>query len=157
MNRHCSRFIIDAIDKNWNLWRMSKGDSRLKGKALLSKGTDREREVEKLLAEKAMLQQQLKEVEKLIFANRAYIRELDIRSGIMPPDRRLSGAVSIKEMIMHILDGAATPLPASEIKAQIESRFARAIPRTSISPTLSKMAHAGTLRHEEEIGWTKVK
>lgn len=133
---------------------MKKTDSPFSGKVLLSKRQDRVRELEEFEAHLATLMMDVKLVQNQIAACRAYIRELDIRSGKVPDDRRLSGEISIREMIGQVLGEADGPLTVTEIRKAIEVKFGRAIQRPSISPILSKMHARGEVRQEGDARWS---
>ena len=98
--------------------------------------------------------EQVKQIDGMIAATRAYIRELDIRSGVAPGDRRLKGGRSIRDMALEVLTAAGEPMQVSQIRAAIGDKFGQQIERTSISPILSKMAQSGQLRHEADHGWS---
>jgi hypothetical protein len=128
--------------------------SRFAGKVLLSKRETKANELDRLVADRESLLEQVKQVDGLIAATRAYIRELDIRTGAAPDDRRLRGTMSIRDMSLQVLDEAGHPMTVTEIRKAIEARFNQQIERTSLSPILSKMAQAGRLRHEDYVGWS---
>lgn len=133
---------------------MVSSSSRFAGKILLARRESKISELDRLLAERQHLLEQVKHVDGLIAATRAYIRELDVRSGRVPTDRRLRGAMSIRDMALEVLGQSGGPMRVSEIRDQIETKFGQRIERTSISPVLSKMAQAGKLRHEDDVGWS---
>lgn len=130
---------------------MRKAD-RFAGKVLIRRRSSCVADLEKLCAERDELVEQLRHLDAMIGATQAYIRELDIRSGEAPPDRRLRGARSIREMVLTVVEQAGGPLRASDIQARIEKEYGRHVERTSLSPVLSKLRWAGKLRHGEE-GW----
>lgn len=111
-------------------------------------------ELEEMFAERDRLLEQLGQVEVMIGAMQAYIREIDVRSGDAPPDRRLRGACSIREMVLSVVAKAGRPLRATEIQAGIEQGFDRFVERTSLSPVLSKLGQAGKLEHRDKEGWS---
>jgi hypothetical protein len=131
---------------------MGKAD-RFAGKVLMRRRSSCVADLEQLSAERDELMEQLRQVDAMIDATEAYIRELDIRAGDAPTDRRLRGARSIREMVLAVVTQAGGPLRASDIQARIEKEFGRRIVRTSLSPVLSKLRWAGKLRHGEE-GWS---
>lgn len=133
---------------------MTKTSSRFAGRVLLSKRETKVAELDRLLADRARLMGQVGEVDGLIAATRAYIRELDVRSGSAPGDRRLRGATSIRDMALDVLREADAPMQVTAIRRRIEERFGQRIERTSVSPILSKMAQRGELRHEDDVGWS---
>lgn len=133
---------------------MRSPNSRFAGKILISKRENKVAELDQLLADRENLLQQLKHVDGLVAATRAYIRELDILSGDVPGDRRLRGTTSIRDMALQVLEDAGRPLRVSEIRSAIQHKFGQKIERTSISPVLSKMAQAGRLRHDDDVGWS---
>lgn len=130
---------------------MRKAD-RFAGKVLLRKRSSCIADLEQLYAERDELIEQLRQLDAMIGATQAYIRELDIRAGDAPADRRLRGARSIREMVLTVVTQSGGPLRASEIQARIEKEFSRRVERTSLSPVLSKLRWAGKLEHGEE-GW----
>ena len=134
---------------------MKKTDSPYAGKVLLGKRQNRVHELEELEAQLAGLKAEVKLVEGQIAACRAYIRELDIRSGKLPDDRRLSGEVSIREMIGDVLSKAADQMTVTEIRKEMELKFGRVIERPSVSPILSKMHAKGEVRKEADARWSK--
>ncbi|MET3723717.1 hypothetical protein [Sphingomonas trueperi] len=131
---------------------MIKAD-RFAGKVLLRKRSSCIADLEQLYAERDELIEQLRQLDAMIGATQAYIRELDIRAGDAPADRRLRGARSIREMVLTVVTQAGGPLRASDIQARIEKEFSRRVERTSLSPVLSKLRWAGKLGHGEE-GWS---
>lgn len=136
---------------------MKKTDSPFSGKILLGKRKDRIRELEEFEAERRRLLADLKLVDGQIAACRAYIRELDIRAGDLPDDRRLKGKVSIRDMVLQILADAEMGLTVTELRKAMEGRFGRTVERPSISPILSRMRDGGEIRQEEDARWAKVK
>ena len=126
---------------------------RFAGKVLISKRGTCVDDLEKLVAQRERLIARLWQVDAMIRATQAYIRELDIRAGDAPSDRRLRGALSIREMVLTLVAKADGPLRASEIQTRIEEEFDRYVERTSLSPVLSKLRWAGELEHGEE-GWS---
>ncbi len=133
---------------------MAKARSRFAGKVLLGKRHSKVADLEKFTAQRASLLAEVKQLDVLIAATRAYIRELDIRDGHAPGDRRLRGTQSIREMAVQVMRDAGHPMQVSDIREAIAARFGQQIERTSISPILSKLAQAGTLRHEDDVGWS---
>jgi len=111
-------------------------------------------DLERLTMTRADLLDQVKKLDAFIAKTKAYLRDLDIDGGDAPRDRRLSGKRSIRDMTLHVLKEAARPMQVSEIRDAIERQFGQAVPRTSISPTLSKMAQAGALLHDDDVGWS---
>lgn len=130
---------------------MGKAD-RFAGRVLIRRRSSCVADLEKLCVERGQLLEQLRHVDAMIGATQAYIRELDIRAGDAPADRRLRGARSIREMVLTVVTQAGGPLRASDIQARIEKEFGRRVERTSLSPVLSKLRWAGKLGHGEE-GW----
>lgn len=133
---------------------MKKTDSPFSGKVLLRKREDRVRELDQLAAQRRQLLDDLKMVDGQIAACRAYIRELDIRAGDLPDDRRLKGKVSIRDMILQVLADAGTALTVTELRKAIEDRFGRTVERPSISPILSRMRASGEIRQEGDARWS---
>ncbi len=121
---------------------------------LLSRRETKVAELDQLLVDRDGLLGQVRQVDGLIAATRAYIRELDIRSGGAPGDRRLRGTASIRDMALSVLRGADGPLQVSAIRRGIEERFGERIERTSLAPILSKMGQRGELRRDEDVGWS---
>lgn len=133
---------------------MMRKSNRFTGKELVSKRAECVADVEKLFVERSELVEQLRQVDAMISATEAYIRELDIRAGHAPADRRLRGAKSIREMVTTVLAGTDRPLRAVEIQTAIDKEFDRYVERTSLSPVLSKLREAGKLKHEDGVGWS---
>lgn len=131
---------------------MGKAD-RFAGKVLLRRRSSCIADLEQLSAERDELMEKLRQVDAMIGATQAYIRELDIRAGDAPPDRRLRGALSIREMVITVVTQSGGPLRASDIQTRIEKEFGRHVERTSLSPVLSKLRWAKKLEHGEK-GWS---
>lgn len=132
---------------------MKKSDSQFAGKILLAKRATKEKELAELKEARAALVHDVKRIDSLIAATKAYLRELDIRAGAAPSDRRLIGALSIREMAMQVLEAADRPLQVAAIRQAIEERFSRRVERTTIAPILSKLAQYGKLHHDD-VGWS---
>jgi hypothetical protein len=122
------------------------------GKVLITKRSTCVKDLEDLFAEREQLLEQLRQTDAMISATQAYIRELDVRSGAAPADRRLRGACSIREMVLTIVEKSDGPLRATEIQARIDADYDRYVERTSLSSLLSKLRWAGKLAHDEK-GW----
>lgn len=133
---------------------MKTSDSKFAGKILLAKRSEVARDLKQFLSTREGLLAQLKQLDGMIAASRAYLRELDIRAGNVPEDRRLRGPVSIREMTLQVLREAGHPMHVAQIRHTIETKFGRPVERTSISPILSKMAQAKHLHHDADVGWS---
>lgn len=98
--------------------------------------------------------EELKRLDAIISATRAYLRKLNSQAGDGPDDGRLAGSFSIRQMTERVLSEANRPMRVTEILEAIRLQFGRAVERTSISPILSKMAQNGKLHRDDDVGWS---
>lgn len=148
-----SNNVVDMNSESMDLSCMTSSRYPFVGKVLLGKRHNKVEDLERFTAQRAALLLEVKNLDGLIAATRAYIRELDIRAGEVPADRRLRGGRSIRDMALQVMKEAGRPMQVSEIRAAIEATFGQSIERTSISPILSKMGQAGHIRHDD-VGWS---
>lgn len=105
-----------------------------------------------LLEEKQSLEQQLNAVTQKLSRVNAAIEALtagdffDEMAAHYATCRSADG--TLKQMAFTVLFEAGRPLTAEAISGQIEHRFRRKIPRTSMSPQLSRLGQSGILRRE---------
>lgn len=111
-------------------------------------------EIERLERERQVILADLKIVDSQIAAARAYIRELDIHAGVRPDDRRISGQMTIRNMIKKALQDAGRAMTVAELRQAIETIHERSVARSSISPILSRMSEGGEINKDGGGRWS---
>jgi hypothetical protein len=100
------------------------------------------------------------EIKKQIAALKGELRDLDlaeaaIKTGtitVHAPAVSTPGKPTIKEMVLEVLSGrGGLGVEASEIIALISNRFGEEVPRSSLSPQLSRLKEDGLLDLEGRI------